>query len=261
MKRTLDRRGLRSAAACALLIAALLLLIPALRGSLTELDVICAALKKANLAAALLCAAGLVFRPKMKPENFFTLAAVAFGLCYVFAIVPLSSPDEFQHYRIALTQSSRLLTGDCFADAHYFDFRGLESHVNSPDSLLTFFRGLGGETLEGWSMAFPACDTTYPIQYYPQTLMFAIGQSLKLNRLWLFLLGDLVDLALYVLLVRMAIIMIPRGKLPMTLCALVPMALQQASSLSCDAFIIGMSFLTIAMMVRCIDGKGRLTLR
>ena len=247
--------------ACLLLAAAAAYCLLTLLRPGEGLDGILAAMRMATRCVALVGAAVLLLRPQMKPERMFLLLGLLLGLCYVFMLVPLASPDEQAHYRYALTVASQWLNGGLTADANYLDFSGLTPHENSAEALQAFLSGLTQETLTGENVAFAAGHTSYPLMYLPQILAFLLGMVLRLNRFWLYVLGDLFCLGCYLALMSLAIRIIPRGKMPMALCGLVPVALQQAASLSTDGITMGMAWLVIALAVRAMEQERRLTAR
>ncbi|MDO4483123.1 MAG: DUF2142 domain-containing protein [Clostridia bacterium] len=201
-----------------------------------------------GLCAVILC-------HKIKRHQLFILMAAAIGLCYAFAITPMSAPDETAHYKNAVAIASGLTGGQ--VDANYLSLEGLTPHENTGEALHTYLTGLAGETLTGDKTDCPWVCQSYPVMYLPQVLATLLAFALHLNRMWIYLLGDLLNLALYITLTAMAIRIIPRGKTPLMLAAVTPMAMQQASSLSGDGFVIGMSFLLIALAVRAMERQGK----
>ena len=199
------------------------------------------------------CALTLLLWKKRAPETVFTVLMVCFGLFYIFAITPLSAPDEAAHLRAVLTLSSRLLRGDTVCDAAYLSTAGFTGHENTAEAFTALTQGLFTETLTGTMADFPAFEFTYPVMYFPQTVGAVLAQLLGLNRLWLFVLGDLTNWLFYTAVIALAIRLIPRGKLPMAFSALLPMSLQLCTSMSPDAFVTAMAYLFIALVVRAME--------
>lgn len=102
--------------------------------------------------------------------------------------------------------------------------------------------------------------------WFPQlklapALGIAIGQALSMNGLWTYYLGRLFNFLYFVALVFAAVRISPVGKPLFVALSLLPMTLHVAASYSYDAGIIGMSFLLIAMFLKCIFSRSRIPLR
>jgi len=92
----------------------------------------------------------------------------------------------------------------------------------------------------------------YPIEHLPQSLGVTIARLIGLSFFGAFYLGRLFNLVFYVLCVAFAIKLVGAFKLPLFIIGILPMSLQQAASLSSDAFLNGMSLLFIAYTISCI---------
>lgn len=102
--------------------------------------------------------------------------------------------------------------------------------------------------------------------WFPQlklapALGITIGQALNMNGLWTYYLGRLFNFLYFVALVFAAVRISPVGKPLFVALSLLPMTLHVAASYSYDAGIIGMSFLLIAMFLKCIFSHSPISLR
>ena len=226
-----------------------------------ELDQLCHSFGVVFWLLAMISTLAIYNLPKAKPENLFLIVGTLMGLCYMVAMVPLSVPDEGTHHMITLSQAATLVKGGWNVDAAYLDYTAFTLHNNSYEAFeyMYGYKALFEETLTGEIVAFEGYTSNYPLQYFPQTIGASIALLLGLNRYWLFLLGDLFNLAFYVGVTYVAIRRIPVGKTVMMLIAALPMALHQASSLSSDPFLNCLSYLFIAEVVRAILGEGKMT--
>lgn len=226
-----------------------------------ELDQLCHSFSVAFWLLAMASVLIVTNLPKGKPENIFLIVGTLMGLCYMVAMVPLAVPDEGTHHMITLSQAATLVKGGWNVDAAYLDYTAFTLHNNSYEAFeyMYGYKALFEETLTGEIVAFEGYTSNYPLQYFPQTIGASIALLLGLNRYWLFLLGDLFNLAFYVGVTYVAIRRIPVGKTVMLLIATLPMALHQASSLSSDPFLNALSYLFIAEAVRAIMGEGQMT--
>lgn len=198
-----------------------------------------------------------------KWENFFALFAFLFGALYLFAITPLSVPDEVTHFQAVFELTNKLLGTQ--GDAALIDFTGFKSQLNVCTGYLRIVRELFGapvpsapvdaavEVMGGmWTL-------TYSLEYAPQVIGYALARLLRANAVTAFMTARLFNLIFYVACVYWAIRLAPRFKVTLGLAALVPMALQQAASLSYDNFINALSLVLIASLLRAIFSEGAIT--
>lgn len=207
------------------------------------------------LIACIAAVTVLAVRPTVRRENLFLLLALGLGMGYLFIITPLAAPDEWFHYQVVLSMSGRMLNGQYAVDASYLSYEGFTPTITSVEAFTTMTQGLDGTGLSGVMTAFEPVKCNYRLIYLPQAVGVSLAMLLGLNRQWLFLLGDLMNLVCYVGLTYLAIRRIPKGKLTVMLAALTPMSLHQASSMSPDGMLNGMAFLLFAQLVACLTDK------
>lgn len=198
----------------------------------------------------------------------FILFVAAFGLPYVFSILPLSAPDEFYHFGATVTLASQWLHGDALIDPAYLSVEGFVPHQNTAETAAAVMNGLFSEPLTGELVNMAEyCDglylkhAAYSVVYLPQAAGAALAMLLGLNRMGLYILADLCNLLCYAALVCLAVRLMPRWKTLMSMVAALPMALQQAASMSCDGMINGLAFLLIAQIMRLAVRRERITWR
>lgn len=196
----------------------------------------------------------------------FLLLVVAFGLPYVFCILPMSAPDEFFHFKTTVTLAARWLHGDAMIDPAYLSTEGFVAHQNTAQTAATVMNGLLSEPLTGELVNMAEyCDgmyleqAAYSVVYLPQAAGAALAMLLGLNRMGLYILADLCNLLCYAGLVCLAVRLMPRWKTLMSMVAALPMALQQAASMSCDGMINALAFLLIAQILRLAVKRERIT--
>lgn len=95
---------------------------------------------------------------------------------------------------------------------------------------------------------FPNTSLYSPVSYIPQSIGISIGKAFTAPPLVLVYLGRLFNLALWILLIYLALIIIPTYKWLFLLLALLPMSISQSASLSADVMVNGLSFLLIAII-------------
>ena len=201
----------------------------------------------------------LVLRSGWRPEKLFLAMMVPLGLLYMFLMVPLAIPDEQVHYQSAYQISSVLLFRPGKGYAEHFTYTGLGGHWNLSSGYDRVARDLfapavGGEEID---LSFQY-KLSYPVMYLPQALGVTLGRLLGGNFVRVFFMGRLFNLLFYTLCVYWAIRLMPKYKILMVMCGLVPMALHQAVSYSYDAFNICVAFLFFAAVFHTAAEKGKI---
>ena len=204
----------------------------------------------------------LLIGRELRPERLFPALAGVFGLFFLFTITLISVPDEVTHFEAIVELTNRLFGSPC--DASIADFTGFTNHNNVCTGYLRIINELGGHLPAADSSgAVYEVDTlstmwtlTYALEYLPQVLGFALARLCAFNGVTTFMLGRFFNLLFYVACLALAIRLAPRFKVTFGLAGLVPMALQQAASLSYDNFITSLSLVLFAAMLRVILSDG-----
>lgn len=208
------------------------------------------------------------FHFQLRLETLFVLAASCLGILYLLVLPPYSSPDEGRHVATAYRLSSVIL-GEQQNDDDAFVMRRAEDNVLDRFTITPNLRSYelvaahwnelcGDSTPEEWSKTIS--DMNLPVQIFPvpgrwqiSTLPQAIGVTIAklfgLGFIPLLILGRLCNLSVYIILCFLALRLIPFGKNALFIIALLPRGLSEAASFSYDAFINGMSFLSIAFIL------------
>lgn len=195
-------------------------------------------------------------------ERFFSLTALALGLIYLFVITPLSVPDESTHY-LAISELTNGLFG--MPDTAYaLDPSGFSNQNNVCTGYLRVIRDLFGRgsdpnVIQSSLMSY-MWTLVYPLEYAPQVLGFAISRLLSFNDVTTFMMGRFFNLLFYVVCLYISVKRVPRFKLLFGLSGILPMAMQQAASLSYDTFINALSMVLLSSLLREIFSEGALTL-
>ena len=95
-----------------------------------------------------------------------------------------------------------------------------------------------------------------PLPYLPQTMAIAVGRSFGFGPLALLYSARLANALVAIFLVALSLRLLPVGRLPLFVIALLPMVLFEFASASADAATIGTAFLFTALAVRAqLDGR------
>ncbi|MDD4909426.1 MAG: DUF2142 domain-containing protein [Candidatus Omnitrophica bacterium] len=191
------------------------------------------------------------------------------GILFVFITPPFQAPDEDLHFYRAFHVSegnikASLRSGT--AGGHLP--RSLEDTVKVFSGVSFFHKhkqkigdiiSAAGRPLDSEDRVFinlRAMARLSPVAYIPQALGIMLGRLFDLPVLILMYLGRIFNLLFWILVMRRAIKNIPLLKWGVLLLALMPMSLFLASSLSADAMTNALSFLLIAVFLRCAFDKG-----
>jgi uncharacterized membrane protein len=199
----------------------------------------------------------------IKPQTFFLVAAILWGLVNIMLTPPFQVPDEPAHFFKAL----QVANGHFFPEVNnnhiggYFP-KGAETILLPYDSL---FHEMGKrisfhDIIEASKIRFDANTETFiqfptsarlfPMPYFPQVLGISLGKLIFHSPLiWLYL-GRLFNLLTWIILIVFSIKLTPIHKWTMVILALLPMHINLAASLSADTFTNAISFLGIAIFLQ-----------
>ena len=207
----------------------------------------------------------------IKPQNFFVIIALAFGLLYVFITPIFQGPDEPSHFFTISRYGNGNLTpylseGKITINTHegviqrydnYPGQAGRTSKVGYFDNLNTITSIVIGDFRSGskqiTSSVYP------PFNYIHFIVVYFIGAVLKLSPFLLFLSLRLVGLITWISLIYFAIKLIPRAKWLVTVFALLPMSLFVGSIVGADSLVNALVFLIIALITKAIVQPTSLT--
>ncbi|MGI5888493.1 MAG: DUF2142 domain-containing protein [Oscillospiraceae bacterium] len=206
--------------------------------------------------ASVFLALRLSFRGTVPIQYIYLVMGIGFGLVFLFYIPIYMVPDEIVHVNTSYRISDLIMGIDPGSEdtlvMRACDDIQRKAYYTSPDEYAGYFK----------TMFLPAGDTSLievnadyvknylDIMYIPSALGITLGRLLGLNGVLTFLMGRLMNLAVFVTATFFSIKIIPRGKFLLMGLALMPMTLQQASSFSYDWFVIGIAFLAFSEMVK-----------
>lgn len=196
-------------------------------------------------------------------SRFFAAAVFIFGLIFLLTISPLSVADEVTHFKAIYELSCKLLRRS--VDPSFAAFDGFSNHLNVCTGYLRVLHDFGGGFLFHGSVERDTLSSmwtlTYALEYVPQVIGLTIALLLGRNMVTAFMLSRFFNLLFYVLCVYFAVERSPKFKVLLGLTALMPMALQQAASLSYDNFINALSFVLLSALLRGIFSEEKLSVK
>jgi uncharacterized membrane protein len=206
-------------------------------------------------------ATGIYLRSSVQVRIFLILAPL-FGVFSVFINPPMQIPDEPQHYLRAYTLSELNISPDS-SDGVRFGYTvptyvSEMVHENTQGSAPVYRANLSAikkyfhnqNSSDSRSIVNFENTAVYPpVAYIPQTLSVMLGKILHLPLMYGFYVGRLLNFLLWAVLLYIALTITPIARWLMLVLALLPMSVYEASSLSADATINGLTFLTIALFL------------
>ena len=202
---------------------------------------------------ALVLATYYYFRKKhFPPEKLFLVFAIPLGVLFLIFLPPGQSPDEINHFKRAYSISEGHLVAETFDD---FGHAGSPLPVNIQDSLTTM-PAPGTYTKVVEKLSEPAAEEHEYSSYnnialyhwacfIPQATAALIGRLMGFSLEGIAYLIEIFDFIIFVILIYFAIKFAPKFKTFILFIALLPITLQEATSLAPDALAISLCiFLT-----------------
>lgn len=189
-------------------------------------------------------------------ERKFLLMAISLGALFLVFLPPGQTPDEISHFRRAYGISEGVLIAS--------DAVNEQGAIGSAIPVETYMlkdrpepgsykqvaewlaQGQSGETSDQ-----PYTNTALYnfLCYLPQVLASFVGRALGLSVIGIAYLMSVFNFAVWVLLVYFAIKIIPKFKTMLLFIALLPITLQEATSLAPDALAIGLGLFLVAYVM------------
>ncbi len=203
-----------------------------------------------------------------RPESFFLITALLFGLIMLVVIPPLQVQDENSHFYRAYqisdgqlfekntsTSSGGILPSSLVTFESLADGNLLSANLNLQFHPKIQYKQLWSVTLNSKKESivnFPTLAKYPPVAYAPQAVGIFIARLFTNRILIMFYLGRLCNLFFFITLCYFAIRIIPRGKWPLAFIAVLPMTLATNVSLSADAPTLAFIALFVAMLVKIL---------
>jgi uncharacterized membrane protein len=206
----------------------------------------------------------------IKPEKWFLIISICFGSLFIFLTAPFQVPDETEHFSrsYALSQGSilpsflspdRRITADIMPVSIAKTFSQFSEIPFYPEHKVTFKDILDVSNIpldkETTARQYYKFVTYFPVYNMPQVAGVLVGRAFDVPPVILLYLTRMCNLAVWVMLMFMAIRISPVFKWVFVLLALSPMSLFEAASCSYDAGFNAASFLFTAFLLKLILDK------
>ena len=202
----------------------------------------------------------------INPQTVFLIIGLIYGLGFLLATPAFQVPDEYEHFYRSLYVSeghivpeklgnlsgvyvpeSVQYTSDTVNQEWYTFLQNRENKTHLTPLLSTPFNS---KNMVFEDISRIAVITYSPVPYLISALAIDIGKLFNLSPLVLLYMGRLANLLAWLFLTYLAIKITPIHKWVFLMLALIPMTLFEAASLSADSFLLGVSFLIIAIFFK-----------
>lgn len=190
---------------------------------------------------------------KVPLEKLFLLFAIPLGILFLIFLPPGESPDEINHFKRAYAIAEGHFVSEVYDD---FGHAGAELPAGFQDSLVTKpERGAYTEIIDKLSepvseekgyVSYNNTSLYHPLSYLPQTIGILIGKAFGASLEVMAYLAEIVDFVIWLLLIYFAIKLVPKFKTIVMFLALLPITIQEATSLAPDALAIGLGIFLIS---------------
>ncbi|MGF7118694.1 DUF2142 domain-containing protein [Methanobacterium oryzae] len=202
----------------------------------------------------------------IKPQNAFLIIGLIYGICFLLVTPAFQVPDEYEHFYRALYVSDGhivpekignqsgvyvsqnvQITSERVLEEWYSFIENKNDKLNLSSLLYLPFKS---KYMVFEDISRIAVVTYSPVPYLVSAFAITLGKIFNLAPLVLMYLGRLANLLAWLILTYYAIKITPVHKWVFFMIALTPITLFEAVSLSADSFMIGLSFLIIAIFLK-----------
>lgn len=195
-------------------------------------------------------------------QRIFLNVAIPLGIMYMIFMIPGHVPDETGHFIKAYDVSlGHIITPqDENGDSSIEVPKGLNEFKHTGIVTYKDFVELAEEKTDyqDTEKVVSTAQGNFSIMYIFSGLAFFIVRILNIGIIWGIMLGRVFNFIFFLILAYLAIKKIPFGKLVYGIYMLMPMNLQQVTSISADAFINSILFYYIAFSIYMIFKKEKL---
>lgn len=200
-------------------------------------------------------------------ERIAVCSVAFFGLVFMLVLPPFSAPDEDTTYVSCYAVSNAILGKEIANEEDFVYMRRedvnalMHRHSGQNDYLNMLTHLLDRSENNEMVLCSMQKQNTIFWAFLPQAVGLTIARLLGMGQIPMLMLGRLVNFLLYLLLFGLAIKRMPFGKHILFVISMFPMVLEQISSMSYDALVLGLSFYFIAIVFDLIYKKEEVTVR
>ena len=193
---------------------------------------------------------------EMPLEKKFLWIAIVLGVLFILILPPGQSPDEIMHFRRAYGISEGVFipsevagTNGNVGSAVPEDTEEVLVKMPEKGYYGQVAENLGERATEKTEQVYSNTALYNFVCYIPQTLAIMVGKVLGFSTLGMAYLAEICNFVIWVILVYFAIKLIPKFKKMVLFVALLPITLQEATSLAPDALAIGLGLFLVSYIL------------
>lgn len=188
-------------------------------------------------------------------ERQFLFVALVIGSLFIVFLPPGQSPDEITHFRRIYGISEGVLIPGELSDGN--GAVGSDVPVNAeflaeqsrPGMYNEIIDQLGLSAKEKSEQPYTTAALYSFVCYIPQVTAALIGKMLNFSVMGMAYLMEIFNFAVFVILIYYAIKFIPKHKIVVMFISLLPITIQEATSLAPDAITIGLSVFIVSFIL------------
>lgn len=204
----------------------------------------------------------IMFRLKKREfplEKRFLFLALFFGAMFIMVLPPGQAPDDVTHFRRAYSLSTGELMPDLSENNEVLSSMPIEVKympiLPSGGTYERLLNNMNTNSGEDTDQVYTAAALYNFVCYIPQTVAIWIGRAFNFPILGIGYLVKIFNFLVWVALVFFAIKVIPKFKKSVVFIALLPITMQEATSMSPDALTIGLSILLVSFVMFLAYGQ------
>lgn len=194
-------------------------------------------------------------------EYRFAIFAFVWGLLFSFLIIPWQTPDEYAHLSMITEGVKNYELDDYLLKEMELGCDRIRYNADEKIDMGEFYDSLTKKVAYAGIDYLPKGISINTIKHLPAFLGIYIGVILRLPVYWVLQMGELFSLLFYIVICAMAIRIVPIKKWVFEIVMLIPMCIQQASSISYDSVLLPLSFLYVAYILHLQLEKEEISIR
>lgn len=200
----------------------------------------------------------LIYKYKKQICYVYLVVGIFFGIVYLLLLPVSVVPDEPSHMHTAYSMSNSILgiesSGEGVVMRYDDSVIGLRATDIKRSYYNDYFSKFFNAFIDNDELVQTANESVraipYGYLYLPGAIGITIGRILGLGTMFTYLLGRLINLAIFIGVTFYSLKKIPFGKTLLFLWALLPITLQQVASFSYDSTMFSLCILVISMSLR-----------
>ena len=185
-------------------------------------------------------------------EKRFLLLAIIVGILFIIILPPGQSPDDVIHLRRAYSLSEGAIMPDLVDGKAFASIPEETKNLPTMPSNIVYTKivdNISVNSGEKTEQTYTAAALYNFVCYLPQTVAIWIGKLFNFSIIGMSYLIEIINFIIWIILSYYAIKIIPKFKSIIVFISLLPITIQEATSLSPDALTIGLSIFLVSFVL------------